>query len=124
MKPPVENVKVSNKGRDMLIQAKRHTGMKQWNELLRWAFCISLQNPEPPKILRKLDSGIEPIEWATFAGILSNAYSAAFYLRASTDGVDQTDQDAISNYFRAHIERGVASLRSLKSLQDLVGLIQ
>ena len=122
MKPPVENVKVSTKGREVLIQAKRHTGMKQWNELLRWAFCISLANPDPPKVVRKLDAGIEPIEWMTFAGPFSQAYSAALYHRASVDGVNRSDQEALAHYFRAHIERGVASLRSLKSLNALVSL--
>lgn len=122
MKPPVETVKVSLKGRDVLIQAKRHTGMKQWNELLRWAFCLSLANPDQPKIVRKLDTGIDPIEWATFAGSYSDAYSSVFYMRALRDGVDISDPEMASSYFRAHIERGVSSLRSLKSLQSLSSL--
>lgn len=123
MKPPVESIKVSSQGREILIQAKRHTGMKQWNELLRWAFCISLANPDPPKFVRKLDIGIEPIEWLTFAGPFSQAYAAALYQRASVDGVDRSDPDALAHYFRAHIERGVASLRTLKSLNAIVSLV-
>jgi DNA sulfur modification protein DndE len=123
MKPPVEYVKVSAMGREVLIQAKRHTGMKQWNELLRWAFCISMANPDPPKVVSKLDAGIEPIEWMTFAGAFSQAYSAAFYIRANVDGVNRSDSEALAHYFRAHIERGVASLRSLKSLHALLGVL-
>lgn len=124
MKPPVDNVKLSSKGRDVLIQAKRHTGLKQWNELLRWGFCISLSNPDSPRATRKLDAGIDPVEWSTFAGADSQFYAAAFYHRASKDGIDLMDQDAIGAYFRAHIERGVAALRSLKSLTALVSVME
>lgn len=123
MKPPVENIRVSSKGRDILIQAKRNIGLKQWNELLRWAFCISLSNQEPPKILRKLDSGIDPIEWTTFAGAYSQSLTAAFYLRATKDKINLSDTDMVQNYFRAHIERGVMSLRTLKNLNNAVSII-
>lgn len=122
MKPPVDNVKISSRGRDTLIQSKRNTGLKQWNELLRWAFCISLSNLNPPKIQRKLDSGIEPVEWTTFAGSYDSTFSALLYNRAANDGIDITDSELISAYFRAHIERGVAALRSAKSLSALVDL--
>jgi DNA sulfur modification protein DndE len=122
MKPPVDSVKVSSRGRDTLIQAKRHTGLTQWNELLRWAFCLSLSNPEKPKIMLKIDSGIDPVEWQTFAGENSHYFSGAFYLRAQRDGVSANDSEALSHYFRAHIERGIASLRKIKSLQTLAGI--
>ena len=104
----------------MLIQAKRHTGLTQWNELLRWAFCLSISNPEKPKILLKIDSGMDPVEWQTFAGENSQYFASVFYLRAKHDGVNPNDSEAISNYFRAHVERGIASLRSLKSLSALI----
>lgn len=123
MKPPVDNVKVSSRGRDTLVQAKRHTGLTQWNELLRWAFCLSLSNPEKPKIMLKIDSGIDPVEWQTFAGENSQFFTGAFYLRANRDGISPNDSEALSNYFRAHIERGVASLRSLKSLGQLTRVV-
>ena len=120
MKPPVEIVKVSSKGRDILIQAKRNTGLKQWNELLRWAFCISLANPDRPKIMVGLDAGIDSIEWQTFAGSNSHTFIAAFLARAQKDNIQLADQAAVSTYFRAHIERGIASLRNLKKLNTLI----
>ncbi|MCB1078428.1 MAG: DndE family protein [Verrucomicrobiae bacterium] len=119
MKPPVENIKVTSKSRDILIQAKRQTGLKQWNELLRWAFCISLANPDLPRINRKLDSGIEPIEWVTFSGSNHQIYAALFYKRATVDGIELGNEEAVACYFRAHIERGIGALRSFKSLENL-----
>ena len=123
MKPPVDNVKVSSRGRDTLIQAKRQTGLTQWNELLRWAFCLSMSNPEKPKIMLKIDSGMDPVEWQTFAGENSTFLAGVFSLRAKQDGVDLTDSETLSNYFRAHIERGIASLRPLKSLPQLAEVL-
>lgn len=122
MKPPVDNVKVSSKGRDILIQAKRHTGLKQWNELLRWAFCISLSNPDRPKMMRKLDVGIDGVEWQTFAGNCNQILTAAFCARAYSDNIPLDNPDEVTIYFRAHIERGVAALRSIKSLGHLADL--
>jgi DNA sulfur modification protein DndE len=120
MKPPVDNIRVSSKGRDILIQSKRITGLKQWNELLRWAYCLSLANSEAPKITRKLDSGIEPIEWETFAGNNGDIYMATFYARAIKDKVILSNPEETQLYFRAHIERGVAALRSFKTLSSLL----
>jgi len=122
MKPPVDNVRVSSKGRDILIQTKRYTGLKQWNELLRWAFCISLANPDRPRIMEKLDVGIEAIEWQTFAGSNSEIIIALFRARAKKDSIDLEDSETVSTYFRAHIERGVSALRTVKSLTSLVGI--
>lgn len=122
MKPPVESIKLSSKGRDVLIQAKRHTGMKQWNELLRWGFCISLADSNKPKPLRKLDSGLDPVDWSTFAGPNSAVFAALFYSRALADKIDLQDEESVTDYFRAHIERGVLGLRSLKSLNSLVSV--
>jgi DNA sulfur modification protein DndE len=124
MKPPVEAVKVSSKGRDILIQAKRLTGLTQWNELLRWAFCISIANRECPKLNQKLDSGIEPLEWTTFSGPYGEYFAAALMIRATRDQVDVNDKEQVSLYFRAHIERGVASLRGIKGLSGFEAVIR
>lgn len=120
MKPPVDNVKVSSKGRDILIQAKRQTGLKQWNELLRWAFCISISTPESPKINWRLDSGIEPIEWTTFAGAHGNLYTALFLLRAKREGIDLEKAADLQLHFRLHIERGILFLRQFRQLESLI----
>jgi len=122
MKPPVDTIKVSSKGRDVLIRAKSRTGLGQWNELLRWAFCISLSNPSEPSFTEKFDQGIEPIEWKTFAGEHDEIYSACFWLRASQQGINLEDKQDVAAYFRAHMERGVRSLRPMKSISALMGI--
>ena len=119
MKPPLENIRVTQRGREILITLKRKTGIGNWNTLCRWAFCDSLANPnrpgKPPS--GSLDSSVE-MSWETFAGGLSGALIAAFIKRAVKDGVsDEPHERAL--YFRSHLERGISQLQNLKSLPEL-----
>lgn len=120
MKPPVEHVRVSAKGKDILIKIKRNTGLEHWNEICRIALCRSLVNPTPPpKFERSGESSID-IEWKTFAGQYQKELAALTIIRAVKDGVDTSKKDMISDYFRSHIERGIASLQNTKNLNSLV----
>ena len=123
MKVPVDTVRVSVKGREILIKLKRRTGLEHWNELCRIALCRSLAQPTAPlkATMAGGDSSIE-MDWKTFAGILHHELMAALWLRAEADGVDFQSRDAIAQYFRAHLERGIGSLQNLHSIADLLGL--
>lgn len=116
MRPPVEHVRVSEKGKDILIKVKRNTGLEHWNEICRVALCRSLANPTPPsKNERVVDSNIE-MEWKTFAGSYQEEFSALIILRAKKDNINVHQKDALAEYFRAHLERGIASLQNTKSI--------
>ncbi len=119
MKPPVEQVRVSNRGKDILIKIKRRTGLEHWNEICRVALCRSLANPTPPPRLDKtVDSSID-MDWKTFAGSLQDVLKALTILRAKKDGIDPLKRDTLGEYFRAHLERGIISLQNVKDLIDL-----
>ncbi len=60
------------------------------------------------------------MEWKTFAGPYSEEFAAAITLRANADGVDLASRDALSDYIKAHIERGIASLQNVKTLGEMV----
>jgi len=116
MKPPVETVRISRQGRDILMTIKRRTGLERWNDITRAALCRSLNNKSVPPILEKgWDSAIE-IEWKTFAGEIGDELTSTTLIRAILDGVDINEKMAISSYFRAHIERGISSLQNVKNL--------
>jgi DNA sulfur modification protein DndE len=118
MNPPVETVRISSRGRDILIKVKRKTGIERWNEICRLALCRSLANPsKPPKNSQVWDSAIE-IEWKTFAGELGPDFAALIRLRATNDKIDATKKDLIADYFRAHLERGIASLQNTTGLES------
>lgn len=120
MKPPVDHVRVSSKGRAILIKLKARTGLEHWNELCRVALCRSLSNPKPPTISSRVSDNAIDMEWKTFAGAYSAEFSAAVLIRAQTDGVNMESKEAVGEYLRAHIERGVASLQNVKTLAELV----
>jgi len=88
MKPPVDHVRVSAKGREILIKIKRRTGLEHWNEISRIGLCRSLANQtQPVSTLKGGDSAID-MEWKTFAGEFSSELAAALLLRAKQDQVD------------------------------------
>jgi DNA sulfur modification protein DndE len=124
MKPPVEHVRISAKGKDILIRIKKRTGLVHWNELCRIAYCRSLTNPTLPVINRITSNTALDIEWRTFAGSYHDALSSLTILRAHRDGIDINNKDDLASYFRAHIERGIASLQNIRTLSDITVNLQ
>lgn len=117
MKPPVETVRVSERGREILIKLKRRTGIEHWNELCRWALLVSLAKPQPPDRQQGLiDSNIE-IKWNTFGG----EHAAIYSLLVSMQHSSTKERHSLSDYFRAHLERG---LLLLQQEADLTGMME
>lgn len=119
MRPPVEHVRVSAKGKDILIKIKRNTGLEHWNEICRIALCRSLANPTPPTKFDKPGDNAIDIEWKTFAGQYHNELATLLILRARADNINTSSKELLSGYLRNHIERGILSLQNTKSLQSL-----
>lgn len=118
MKPPVEHVRISTKGKEILIKVKRRTGLEHWNEISRIALCHSLLIPTPPPNNDKyLDVAID-IDWKVFAGIFTNELASLVIYRAQKDGIS-LNQDALPEYFRAHLERGIIMLQNIKSIEEI-----
>ena len=116
MNPPVETVRISQQGRDILLKIKRRTGLARWNDIARAALCRSLNNKSAPPIPEKgWDTAIE-IEWKTFAGEIGDELTSITLIRAIQDGANIDEKTAVSTYFRAHIERGITSLQNVKDL--------
>lgn len=119
MKPPIEHVRVSNRGREILIKIKRRTGLEHWNEICRVALCCSLANTSlPPKLEKSGDSSID-MDWKTFAGPIQEELTSLIIIKAIKDGVDLTKKESIGEYFRSHLERGIASLQNVKDIRSL-----
>lgn len=111
MKPPVETVRISKKGKDILLKLKRHTGIENWNILCRWALAASLRERKRPTMVKdNADGGIE-MSWKVFAGEHSDVLAALVTARAITDGLSNKNEDK-ADYLRAHIARGLEYLGS------------
>lgn len=119
MRAPVDHVRISTKAKEILIRVKKRTGLEHWNEICRIAYCRSLANPTPPTFTLSNGNTAIDIEWKTFAGPFQNEITAITFIRAANDKIELNDREAVSHYFRAHLERGIASLQNIRSLSEL-----
>ena len=121
----IETVRVSEVARDQLITLKRYTGIKNWNTLCRWAFCVSLKEPSIPsdQPLGK-DSNVE-MTWRVFGGSYADLYWAVLKRRCLEDGLG-TDPETLHTQFKLHLHRGIGYLmgdRELRSIDALVARV-
>ncbi len=118
MKPPQDTVRISQRGKELLISIKRKTGIENWNVVCRWALCDSLANPNKPiPQLHPEESNVE-MKWDVFAGESSELLIANLVQRAHEDGVSDAKGE-MAAYFRAHLERGISQLQSVSGLTEL-----
>lgn len=119
----IETVRINAQGREQLIRLKRYTGIEHWNELCRWAFCLSLaENTRPPATRSKLEGGVD-MSWRTFAGAYPDVYLAVLKQRCVEDGLGVAPE-ILNEQLRLHIQRGLGYLagRKIRSISDLVSI--
>ena len=123
MKPPVETVRVSQKGRDILLKLKRHTGIENWNVLCRWALLASIREKNRPALIKNTgDPGIE-MTWKIFAGEQSDIIAALVIQRAIADGLNDSADDR-ADCLRAHIARGLEYLGSGNETKSISAFLE
>jgi DNA sulfur modification protein DndE len=117
----LDTIRLSQQGREQLITLKRHTGIKQWNVLCRWALCTSLADQTPP-LVRDIvtDSNVE-MSWKTFAGQYGPIYLALIKGRAQKEEAS-VESSALIRCAHAHIHRGIGMLAG-NSIISVAGLI-
>jgi len=119
---PVENIRLSQTARDQLIRLKRHTGIANWNVLCRWAYCLSLAEPTPPRRQKLVaDSSVE-MTWRTFGGDLDEVYRGLALERAHHEGL--SDEVSDGELFRLHLHRGIGYLAGDRRVRDISGLLR
>lgn len=119
----IENIKLSQQGKEHLIKLKRVTKLKHWNELCRWALCTSLAEPtSPPAVRIPLDSSVE-MSWKVFGGEYADIYEALVRARCLRDGLEPTDE-VLADQFRLHLHRGIGYLFADKEIQEIENLLQ
>lgn len=122
---PVETIRFVETDRDLLARIKRTTGIKGFNTLCRWAFCMSLADPNPTSVDPLGARSNLEIEWNTFAGTYGDVYWALLVQRAYEDGISPTD-DALQREFNRHLHRGIGLLANIAqkpTVRDLVARI-
>ena len=119
---PIDHIRLSQEAKDHLVRLKVKTGIKNWNVLCRWAFCLSLAEPSPPAPAEiPSDSNID-MTWRVFGGAHHAIYWGLLKERCRRDGLG-TSEDVMVEQFRIHLHRGIGYLfadRSLSAIWDLV----
>jgi DNA sulfur modification protein DndE len=119
----IENIKLSQKERDNLIKLKRVTGIKNWNTLCRWAFCVSLSDHSKPRDVKILSDSSLEMKWHVFGGKHHYIYLALLIERSRHDGFGSSD-DELYRQFRLHLNRGINLLAMDKELKGVDGLLR
>jgi len=105
----IETIRISEKGKQQLMQLKRKTGIEHWHTLCRWAFCLSLaESSIPPKEDIPVDSNIE-INWKTFTQQHQGTYDALLKQRMIEDELPIDDKHY---WFSIHLHRGISYLNN------------
>lgn len=117
MKPPVQNIRVSQRGKNALQRLKDRTGIDNWNVLCRWAISASLaMDTPPPRWIAQEESNID-MDWKTFGGDQAETLSGLIHLSVEKHG--ESNPDALPAYFRAHLERGINAIQNVRKLSDM-----
>lgn len=121
----IENVRIVETDRDLLVRLKRTTGIKNWNILCRWAFCLSLADHHPTSVDPLGTQSNVEMTWKVFAGSLADVYWALLVQRSYEDRLE-INETTLEREFNRHLHRGIGHLANISakpSLRDLVSLV-
>lgn len=120
----VETVRLDEATKKRLATLKRRTGIANWNVICRWAFCLSLTEPNRPREIFS-GGGKDSIEmtWKVFGGEYSSIY-AALLLERCLQEQGNTETQSLNMCLKEHITRGVGYLLGKKNLTDISELIR
>jgi DNA sulfur modification protein DndE len=122
---PIETVRLVETDRDLLNRLKRSTGIKNWNILCRWAFCLSLREPARTSVDPSgFNSNVE-MTWKVFAGPHADVYWSLLLYRLHEDGIAATPEN-IEKEFNRHLHRGIGNLANISSkpnVKEILALV-
>lgn len=124
MIPAPHGFKLSQQERDRLLALKRHTGLKNWNTLCRWALCLSLAEPsQPPRADIPSDSSVE-MTWQTFGGPYASIYWSLLLHRCRREGIEPWDARELHLQFRLHLHRGINYLAGDANIRNITAFVR
>lgn len=119
----METIRLSQQAKDQLSRIKRWSGLKNWNVICRWAFCLSLSEESvPPNTKIPADSSVE-MTWKVFGGPHQELYLALLKARCRRDGLG-TSPDTLAHQFRLHVHRGISYMAGDRRLRDIGALVR
>ena len=110
----IDTVRLVETDRDLLNRLKRSTGIKNWNVLCRWAFCLSLREPGRTTVNPSGNNSNVEMSWKVFAGPQADVYWSLLLHRVYEDGIELTPEN-IEREFNRHLHRGIGHLSSISN---------
>lgn len=121
----IETVRIIEADKDLLVRLKRSTGIKNWNVLCRWAFCLSIANDDQPRVdPLGAQSNVE-MSWRTFGGQYAEVYWALLMQRIAEQG-GGTEMSDVEREFNRHLHRGIGALSNVAqrpTIRDIVSMV-
>ena len=121
----IKTIRLVETDRDLLVRLKRSTGVKGFNILCRWAFCMSLADRNPTSVDPNGALSNLEIDWDVFAGGHQEVYWALLVQRVHEDGLTG-DNESLVREFNRHLHRGIGLLANLAqrpSIRSIVSTI-
>lgn len=121
----IDTVRLVETDRDLLNRLKRSTGIKNWNVLCRWAFCLSLREPGRTTVNPSGNNSNVEMSWKIFAGPHADVYWSLLLHRVHEDGIE-LNQENIEREFNRHLHRGIGHLASISNrptVKDVLSLV-
>jgi len=121
----IDTIRLVETDRDLLNRLKRSTGIKNWNVLCRWAFCLSLREPGRTSVDPSGNNSNVEMSWKVFAGPHSDVYWSLLIHRVHEDGIEPTP-DNIEREFNRHLHRGIGHLASISNrptVKEILSLV-
>ena len=109
MKTKLDNLRLTDKSKDLLAKLKRSTALEHWNEICRIAFALSIRDRSlPPPAAEGGKKGIE-MTWKTFAGEYAEAYAGLLTCRHLVDS-KKNKELSVEESLKRHVHRGLGIL--------------
>lgn len=121
----LDTIRVVESDFDLLTKLKRTTGIRNWNVLCRWAFCLSVSDSSVPVTDPRGSLSSIEMTWKVFAGTHASVYWGLLAQRCHDDGIELTTENLEREFYR-HLHRGIGLLSNIAqrpALRDLFGLV-
>lgn len=118
----LNRIYVSKEVDQTLRHLKGRTGLTP-NLLCRLGFCLSLKEPDVPKLENYADGQSREFNRSTLTGSFDALYFALLRERMLKDELDVEEQ--LEDQFKAHLSRGVLLLaKRLRTTADIADLVE
>jgi DNA sulfur modification protein DndE len=119
----IDQIRLSQQAKDQLTQLKRKIKLTHFNEICRWAFCLSLAETSAPSVKNlRSDSPLE-MSWRVFGGKYQDIYLALLKQRCFNDSL-ALDPESLAEQLKLHLHRGIGYLAADTELKNISHLLR